>query len=279
VALSCPARLVADRVANASVLVLTPFGSESAVPEDAMVRIGAQARGLGLPRAEERDPYYASFRSRAYGRTPDDEAWVNRVADALTEIGRAYRPSEVYAPLGVGGHIDHRLCHEAALRAFEGRDGRNLFFYEERPEALVRGAVRMRLAQLGAQLPPGAAEAALPTSLGSFLLRFHLAPRARGELAGWSDVLRSAGAAARAWRGSRQWRPLRSVGPRLQPLVHQAESEQMEKILALPAGRIKRAKRLERLGLAYARALGGRDHAERYWLLLPAREIGGQLSA
>ena len=277
VALSCAARLMADRAAGAAILVVTPFGSAARPAEEALATLGAEARDLALPRAETRDPFYASFRSRAYGEAPGDAIWVSRIADALAEIARRFRPTEVYAPLGVGGHIDHRLCHEAALRVFEGTDGRNLFFYEERPEALVRGAVRIRLAGLGAQLPPGAAEAADSTGLGLFLLRFHLAPRARGEMAGWTEALRSAGAAAREWRGARRWRPLRAYGPRLQPLVQRADPAHLAQVRALARVPIERAKRLDRLALAYARGLGDPEHAERYWLLLPA--LGGELTA
>ena len=69
--------------------------------------------------------------------------------------------------------------------------------YEERPEAFVRGAVRVRLGQLGARLPPAAAQAADRAHLAPFLWRFHLAPSLRGDLRGWPELLRSTGLAAR----------------------------------------------------------------------------------
>src|SRR5258708_35086179 len=100
-----------------------------------------------------------------------------RAVKLLADIGPRIRPRHLYAPLGVGGHVDHRLTYEAALRAFAGEPGRNLFFYEERPEAFVPGAARIRLGLLGARLPPGAAHAAHRAGLARYLTSLHVAAR------------------------------------------------------------------------------------------------------
>src|SRR5262249_52036863 len=167
-----------------------------------------------------------------------------------------------------------RLSHEACLRGFQSGEGRNVFLYEERPEAFVRGAVRVRLGQLGARLPPAAAQAADRARLASFLWRFHLAPSLRGDLKGWPERLRSTGLAARLWRQARAWHPQKGFGPRLQPVVQPTEpalipgARQLEATLA-SAGAGRAASRVARLSAAYARRLGGGEHAERLWLLLP----------
>ena len=110
-----------------------------------------------------------------------------------------------------------------------------MFLYEERPEAFVRGAVRVRLGQVGARLPPAAAHAADRARLAPFLWRFHLAPALRGDLKGWPERLRSTGLAARQWRQGRAWHPQKGFGPRLQPVVHPTEPALFEGVRALQA--------------------------------------------
>ena len=173
----------------------------------ALADIGVREVALGLPAAAARHPSYAAFEALAGDRRPEDDQWADAAAEALADARHRTRARQVYVPLGVGAHIDHRLAHDAALRAFDSGDGRNVFLYEERPEAFVRGAVRIRLGQVGARLPPGAAEAADDTGLAAFLLRFHVPPSLRGDLKGW---------AARA-RGRAGGRPALARGPVVAP--------------------------------------------------------------
>jgi hypothetical protein len=93
-----------------------------------------------------------------------------------------------------------------------------------------------------------------------------------------SDRLRSSGGAAREWRLARAWNPQKAFGPRLQPVVHAADTDALAAahaatLLLFPAdarGRARRARRFEALSAAYARRLGAPGHAERFWLLLPS---------
>jgi LmbE family N-acetylglucosaminyl deacetylase len=280
VLLSCAARLLADAARGLRIVVVTVFGDgERGWPEVGALQ-GAHLRrlSLGLPDARRRSDYYSSFRALVEGRRADDDGWLRQVAQALADIGHRSKASQVYAPLGVGSHIDHRLSHEACLRGFQSGDGRDVFLYEERPEAFVRGAVRVRLGQLGARLPPAAAHAADRARLAAFVWRFHVAPSLRGDLKGWPERLRSTGLAARVWRQAQAWHPQKGFGPRLQPVVHPtdaallADVRQLQTALATTGGA---ATRLARLSAAYARRLGGGEHAERFWLLLPPREEGG----
>jgi hypothetical protein len=131
---------------------------------------------------------------------------------------------------------------------------------------------------VGARLPPAAAHAADRARLAPFLWRFSLAPSLRGDLKGWPDRLRSTGLAARQWRQGKAWHPQKGFGPRLQPVVHPTEPALLDSVRQLQAALAptsKAGKRVARLSAAYARRLGGSEHAERFWLLLPPREEGG----
>src|SRR5262249_26817718 len=50
-----------------------------------------------------------------------------------------------YAPLGIGGHVDHQLVHRAAVRGIEPH---RVGFYEDFPYAAEPGAVDGRLAEV-----------------------------------------------------------------------------------------------------------------------------------
>jgi LmbE family N-acetylglucosaminyl deacetylase len=280
VLLSCAARLLSEREQGVSVGVVTVFGGPArhAAAAAAFERLGIRHLALGLPEASERQASYAAFEALTAPTHPDDEGVVGVAADALADIGHRLRARQVYVPLGVGGHVDHRLCHEAALRSLESGEGRNVFLYEDRPEAFVRGAVRMRLGHVGARLPPGAVRAADDTSLAAFLLRFHVGPSLRGDLKGWGERARGARVAARLWRESRSWRPGKGFGPRLQPLVHVPEAA-VRALVAESAATALAGERMAVLASRYARRLGAGDHAERLWLLLPGQSSSGRSSS
>ena len=148
VALACPARVLAEAESGRKALVLAlfePVGSDANAAR-AIRDLGADYAAAGLASAAER--------SNPDATGPLEDASLE-AARFLTEVAPRVHPLHVYAPLGLGGSADHRIGYEASLRAFAGEAGRNLFLYEERPEAFVPGAVRTRLALLGARLPPG----------------------------------------------------------------------------------------------------------------------------
>lgn len=278
VALSCAARLLAERGRGERILMVTVFGSghvgraeadgRAAAAAARLRDLGIQHCALGLPEARSRNPGYSSLGALAAGWDATDQACLTQAVRFLSDLGPRSKARQVYIPLAVGGHVDHRLSCQAGRAVFESGHGRNVFLYEERPEALVRGAVRMRLGQLGARLPPAAANAAARTSLARFLFRFHVGPAFRGDLGGVAGRLRATGMAARQWRLGRAWRPLKALGPRLQPVVDEAPADALSAIRKLAAA----GARLEALATRYAKQLGTRGHAERYWLLLPSRE-------
>jgi hypothetical protein len=211
-------------------------------------------------------------------RGPEDEDVALEAARLLTEVGPRIGAVHVYAPLGLGASVDHLLAYEAGVRAFATGAGRNLFLYEERPEAFVPGAVRTRLALMGARLPPGAARAAQRSGLLRHLWRATEPSRLRGDTEAMGSKLRTLAAARRRLRQARPWNPLRAFGPRLQPVLQMGDDSTQARaegiaLALLPKdakGRPRAAQRFNARAHALSKALGGVYHAERLWLFLPS---------
>ena len=191
-ALGCPARVRCEAERGRRVLVLAlfePVGSETPAAQ-AVRELGADYVAAGLPAARDRRARLAPS-TRVSERGPEDEDVVLEAARLLTETGPRTQAVHVYAPLGLGASVDHLLTYEAAVRAFATEAGRNLFLYEERPEAFVPGAVRTRLALLGARLPPGAARSPERAGLLRHLWRVNEPARLRGDEEGFGARLRA----------------------------------------------------------------------------------------
>jgi hypothetical protein len=211
-------------------------------------------------------------------RGPEDEDVVLEAARLLSETGPRTQAVHVYAPLGLGPSVDHLLAYESTVRAFATEAGRNLFLYEERPEAFVPGAVRTRLALLGARLPPGAARSPERAGLLRHLWRVNEPGRLRGGGEGFGESLRAIVEARRRFRLARPWNPMRAFGPRLQPIVHAADEDTRDRARAIVAtllprdrqGRQRAARRFDARATAAAKRLGAAYHAERLWLFLPS---------
>jgi hypothetical protein len=278
VLLACPARLLSEAERGRRVLVLALFADAggSSRPAEAARLLGADylAGGLAPPR-EGGDGQEDS------GAVAADDGTLLEAVRLLSEIGPRTQAVHLFAPLGLGASSVHRITYEAAVRVFATEAGRNLFLYEERPEAFVPGAVRVRLARLGARLPPGAQRAAPRVSLLRHLWRASEPRSLRGEPVGLRVRLGALAAARRGLRDARPWNPLRALGPRLQPVVHMADedaarqAQRVSELLLAAEGKRKRQQavlRFQARSLAAARQLGSVYHAERLWLFLPSGE-------
>jgi hypothetical protein len=230
----------------------------------------------GLTPVEERRTFEA--RRLVAERMPEDDEVALDAARLLAEAGVRTQAVHVYAPLGLGPSVDHVIAYEAAVRAFATERGRNLFLYEERPEAFVPGAVRTRLAMLGARLPPAAQHSAGRASLLRHLLRVNEPRALRGEPIDLLGRLSALVEARRRFALARPWKPLRALGPRLQPVLHMGDEEGASRARALAEVLLPRdaklrpraAKRFNARAAKAARQLGGIYHAERLWLFLPS---------
>ena len=265
-AMACPARMQWERDRGLRVLIVTLFDVGPERGEDLF---------LGLPGALERD---AGHEIWDFAPTEGEESWVADTAAILDDVFVRARPRHLYLPLGVGSFAERRVAHEAARRTFQAAPGRDIFFYEERPDAFVSGSVQTRLAQLGARLPPAASRIPGEGGMLRFLLRSQTVPRLRYGVRGFGARLRSLRAAARQWSEAKAWRPQRAMGPRLQPLVHALPPRALEglrgaiRATVAQSGFPALADRLVGWSEDYARRLGQAGHAERYWLLLPNRD-------
>ena len=67
----------------------------------------------------------------------EDEPLILKLADKFQQLSPA---KQIYAPLTVGNHADHRIIRRAAEIAYD-----NLLYYEDFPYALVDGALQTAL--------------------------------------------------------------------------------------------------------------------------------------
>ena len=273
-ALSCAARIDAERRRGRRTLVVTLFRApdEEADPD---------GLSLGLADAPHRSADYAPLAEALFGHSAVEDDSLLAATHLLDEIFRRTRPRQIYLPLGVGGHVDHRVAHEAGLKALPLQPGCDVRFYEERPDALVPGAVRMRLGEIGARLPPGAVRVAHEGGMARFLVRYNAVPLRREKWRGVRERVSLTRLAARAWWDTRAWQPQKAFGVRVQPVVQAAEGleavrEAAQRFEQRRGVSPRALRRLLALSAAYARRLGGKDWVERYWLLLPSREDAGR---
>ncbi len=121
---------------------------------DALAVLGARAVHVGLLDAPERLGL-ARTHTALVEEARVDPADCAVVRAAIETALPSPSPVSVYVPLGVGGHVDHVTVH-AALR-----DRDDVVFYEDRPYALVPGAIHARLveARIALTAPDGIAKA------------------------------------------------------------------------------------------------------------------------
>jgi LmbE family N-acetylglucosaminyl deacetylase len=218
----------------------------------ACAMIGADHRAL-----DEADSMLRFRPAAAWERAPDAAAlltswlaWqrfgpapleVQGLAAKLEEVFTELDADEVWAPLGVGEHVDHAWTRDACLRAFASpslRSGPRLRLYEDVPYASERpahaGAIARALASAGAELTRVRQEIG-----GTFTRKLELVTEYRSQFApdlarGW--VTR----AANGKRGRAEWSWSLTRPPDLDALAPGALSLR-------GAGRCGRSRRLERL--------------------------------
>lgn len=280
VALSCAAGVMTAREAGRRVLVVTAFshpGEADAGPfrralypvrwaeeEAAMATLEVDHRLLGLRDAPFRDPLYHDFRGILFGRSAGDAAVLDELAYLLAGLLKSTGATRLFAPLGVGEHIDHRLCHEAAqMLATATPKPPETSFYEDRPYAWVRHAVHLRLRVLGATKRP-LNEAELEDHFGSLfdsaMGRAFLAGEENRQACreGIAALLREAAGASPLGAGVR---------------VHHYPAEMAQRVAAVVCcydsqlGDILGGDRYAELALNAARREGERGYIERLWTI------------
>lgn len=98
--------------------------------------------------APYRDPTYSSFAQIICARAQSDAKLPGQIADMISQIVTRNQIEEIYAPLGVGWHIDHQLAFEGT-KLFQQSHKTTVTWYEDRPYALPPYSVSLRLRELG----------------------------------------------------------------------------------------------------------------------------------
>lgn len=126
----------------------------------AMELLGADYLWLDYPDAIYRGtPAYYPRESHLIGGTVHaGDRWIDDELAAVLVSLRQRLPATVwYAPLGIGGHIDHQIVCSAADRL--ARMGAKVNLYEDFPYVVRRQeALGERLGELGSNLEPGLVE-------------------------------------------------------------------------------------------------------------------------
>lgn len=111
----------------------------------AMEILGVGHVNLGLLDAPFRDRRYRAYH-RLLGPVPAwDQVGELALARVREEI-REFKPRRIWAPLAVGGHVDHRITHAVARMLEEECP---VTYYEDLPYALAPHALERRLRELG----------------------------------------------------------------------------------------------------------------------------------
>ncbi|MNX05905.1 2'-N-acetylparomamine deacetylase [compost metagenome] len=167
--LSLGATLAETRLAGGSVLVLNLFSASTEnfrsgplsfraralAPErqaeeaNAMAHLGVEHQNLGLLDAPFRDRRYRAY-ARLLGPVPSWEQCDQEALERVRAIAQERGATRILAPLGVGGHVDHRLTYRVG-KALEAEF--EVGYYEDLPYALVPFALSRRLRELGVPLP------------------------------------------------------------------------------------------------------------------------------
>lgn len=158
---SCAGTICKQAASGKSVLVVTVFSADSCgvsagrsanyerrAAEDiaAVAACGASHHHLGLLDAPFRNMYYHDLTSIFYGMHADDFATISALREKMEQILADSGATAAYFPLGISGHIDHRLTFSAAwTAAFSGKK----YYYEDRPYVFFPGNPHRRLRQLG----------------------------------------------------------------------------------------------------------------------------------
>lgn len=164
VILSCVAKLLKDKSEGKRIRVETIFtldgdrksqwsklDYEKRREEDFSVfkQLGAQVEHWQMKDAPFRNSLYSDWESIVTKFSEKDKATVLEIKNRMWEVIKTQSPQEILLPLGVGGHVDHRIVFLAGLEMCREKDlWKKVWFYEDRPYILVDGALEARLISL-----------------------------------------------------------------------------------------------------------------------------------
>ncbi len=115
------------------------IATRQAEDQEAMAILGADYLRLnfsdGIYRGHpQRGEWYYNNDDELFGQVnPHDMLLAGKIVEAIVELVPAGAEAILYAPLGVGHHVDHQLAHAAAWQLRQ--QGWNVAFYEDYPYA------------------------------------------------------------------------------------------------------------------------------------------------
>ncbi len=120
----------------------------------AVESLGADVLWLDYPDAIYRGApaFYQSEESLFGDVNSGDLALDEELAALFLNIHERAPLAALYAPLGIGHHVDHQLCCSAADRLAQRKI--NVKFYEDMPYAARQGALEARQRELGITMEP-----------------------------------------------------------------------------------------------------------------------------
>ena len=110
--------------------------------------LGSTVDFLPFPDAIYRESHYTSDTALFSEPMIDEEDLPDRLAEALGVNDPAKSVTQIYCPLAIGGHVDHRHAFSAGVRL--SRAGWAVYFYEDLPYALRPSATEARVSAIKA---------------------------------------------------------------------------------------------------------------------------------
>jgi LmbE family N-acetylglucosaminyl deacetylase len=242
-ALSCGGAIALQAVAGQRPLIVTVFGGgpQEGAALSGFARQMQQRMGLGLEAAEavrrrraedaaaaevlQADTYWLEYPDAIYRGNPayyqgeetlfgelhsGDYPLDEDIAGTLLHIAERVPLAAIYAPLGIGNHVDHQLVCSAADRLAQRR--LNVKFYEDFPYVAQQGGPERRQRTLGIPMEPELAEISgqVPTKEEAILQYASQVPQLFGTEEKMRQMLRQyAGSLRRTYPGvmlERYWR-------------------------------------------------------------------------
>lgn len=119
---------------------------------EAMRILGAEQRALGLLDAIYRCPALYCDMETLLGPPSSSDPFLGELRAAIAPELAAWPEARIYAPLAVGGHVDHQQAFLLGLALAQA--GREVRFYEDLPYVLRPGELERRRASLAVALVP-----------------------------------------------------------------------------------------------------------------------------
>jgi LmbE family N-acetylglucosaminyl deacetylase len=132
---------------DASTVIASRRAEEAAAAQS----LGAKTRVLPFRDAIYRDRHYLGNPQLFGAVAPTELEMPGKVAAALLMEAQPATSARIYAPLGVGHHVDHQIAFLAG--ATLAASGWDVWFYEDLPYAINAGALESRLEELALSHP------------------------------------------------------------------------------------------------------------------------------